>query len=226
MTQNLLEKDYYPIVEKWLAKQYNCFQTNINSGLLNSRAEVVGIRDTGGDLSGEIETIIVEVKRDQEPFSTASGQTFGYTIYANRVYLADNRHNGFTKDEIMIANHLGIGLIQINKNNKCSEVLTSPYYKPITKFNFLLLRNLRLAKCQFCDTYFKIGDEQNRSSKVTRNNVKKALLEERGIKFWLNELDERKEKFKSGRRSKDYTYETRYLCAECTYLLFSGRETT
>ena len=223
MAKTLLEKDYYPIVAKWLAKQYNCFKTQINTGILNSRADIVGVRDTGGDLSGEIEMIIVEVKRHQEPFATASGQTFGYSIYANRVYLADKRPNGFTKDEIMIANHLGIGLIQINENNKCSEVLTSPYYKPLTKFNIQFLNKLGLGKCQFCDTFFSLGAKNNIYSNVTRENIKKAIQEEKGLIFWKSELDNRKTKFKSSKRNKELTYERRYLCPECTDLLFSDK---
>lgn len=224
MATTLLEKDYYPIVAKWLAKQHRCFKTDINTGPINSRADVIGVRDTGGDFSGEIETIIVEVKRDMEPFATASGQTFGYTIYANRVYLADKRNDGFTQDEIMIANHLGIGLIQIDKNNKCSEILTSPYYKPLTKFNIQFLHKLGLAKCQFCDTYFNIGDETHKYSNVTRENVKKSIEEERGLIFWHRELNERKNRFKSDKRNKELTYERRYLCPECVFMLFSDRQ--
>lgn len=224
MTKTLLEKDYYPIVAKWLARQYNCFKTDINTGPINSRADVVGIRDTGGDFCGEIETIIVEVKRNKEPFATASGQTFGYSIYANRVYLADKRINGFSKDEIMIANHLGIGLIQIDKNNKCSEILTSPYYKPLTKFNVQFLHKLNLAKCQFCETYFTLGNSQLKEANVTRENISKAINEERGLVFWHRELDERKHKFKLEKRNKELTYERRYLCPECTHLLFSDRK--
>ena len=233
MAKTLLEKDYYPIVKEWLERQYNCFKTGINTGLVHSRADVVGIRDTGGDYSGEIETIVVEVKRNQEPFATASGQTFGYTIYANRVYLADKRENGFTQDEIMIANHLGIGLIQIDKNNKCSEILTSPYYKSLTKFSTQFLHKLKLAKCQFCATYFECEDDSNHAkvtsrsdSTFTQENFKKTIAEKRGVKFYLHEeMWARKYKFKTDndKRSPEYTYETRYLCPECTKLLFSDR---
>ena len=84
-----LEKTYYPIVAKFLAKSHQCFRTQVNAGLRHSRADVIGIRDVGGDFTGEIETIIVEVKRGSEAFATASGQTFGYTVYGNRIYLAD-----------------------------------------------------------------------------------------------------------------------------------------
>lgn len=135
------EKDYYPIVARWLQSKQHCFFTAINKGLKHSRLDVIGIRDVGGDLSGEIEVIGVEVKRGTEPFATASGQTLGYKIYANKVYLADSRDKSFTFDEINIASFLGIGLIQIKKET-CYERLSSPYYRPLTKFNLQLVEKL------------------------------------------------------------------------------------
>lgn len=224
MAKELLEREYYPKVEAWLKKEFKCFKAGINLGPVNSRADVVGIRDVGGDFSGEIEVIIVEVKRAKEAFATASGQTYGYKVYANRVYLADKRIVGFTEEEIMIANHLGIGLIQIDKNNRCREVLSSPYHKPLTKLHAQLLRRMDLAKCQFCETYFEVGNENGRTANVTRTKIKKAIQEDKGIVFWHRELDARKSNFKSSKRQKDLTYEKRYLCPECTHLIFSDRQ--
>jgi hypothetical protein len=100
----------------------------------NSRIDIVGIRDTGGDLSGEVETIAVEVKRGSFPFANACGQTLGYNVYANRVYLADLRAAPFTATELHIASHLGIGLIQI-KADKCIEVISSPVCKPMQRLS-------------------------------------------------------------------------------------------
>lgn len=68
------ERKLYPIVEKWMKKQFFCFKTAINRGVKYGRIDIVGIRDVGGDLSGEIETISIEVKRGSEPFATACGQ--------------------------------------------------------------------------------------------------------------------------------------------------------
>jgi hypothetical protein len=56
------EKDLYPLVEKWMKRHFLCFKTAINTGLKYSRVDVLGIRDVGGDLSGEVETIVIEVK--------------------------------------------------------------------------------------------------------------------------------------------------------------------
>jgi hypothetical protein len=150
----ILEKDYYPIVSSWLQKTYKCFKVKENVGIENSRADVVGVKDIGGDFSGEIETIIIEVKRGTEAFATAAGQAYGYTIYGNKVYLADVKPAGFSEDELQIASHLGIGLIQITESLRVKEVLSSPYYRPLSKFNIKFLHKLHLVKCQICQNHF------------------------------------------------------------------------
>jgi len=214
-----LEKTYYPIVAKFLLKSYQCFKTQTNAGLRYSRADVIGIRDTGGDFTGEIETIIIEVKRGSEAFATASGQAYGYTVYANRVYLADKRITNFTPLEVQIASHLGIGLIKIDAKNKCSVALTSPYYKPMTKMNADLLEKLCLCKCQFCESYFETGDIKNRYSKVSKEKVKKAIDEGKGVVFWNREISTRKEKHKVRIGKENTTYERRFICSDCVNLL-------
>ncbi len=85
------EAELYPAVERYLRKHFRCFSAGTNVGLRYSRVDVIGVKDVGGDLSGEVETIAIEVKRGAEPFATASGQALGYQVYANRVYLADVR---------------------------------------------------------------------------------------------------------------------------------------
>ena len=151
------EAKLYPIVEKWMKKHFLCFRTAINTGLKHGRIDVVGVRDVGGDLSGEIETISIEVKRGTEAFATSSGQALGYKIYANRVYLADVRSESFSHEEISIASNLGIGLIQI-KNGKCSEIISSPFYNPMTSLHLSVIEKLALGKCQLCNTFFELGD--------------------------------------------------------------------
>src|SRR5262249_23092779 len=147
------------VVARWVRRHFLCFQVAVNKGLRYGRIDVIGIRDVGGDFSGEVEMIAVEVKRGSTPFSNACGQTFGYRVYANRVYLADQRDRPFNHDEIHIASSLGIGLIWI-KGTKCKEVLSSPYYKPITKLQLSLFEALQLGVCQLCDSLFKVGEPE------------------------------------------------------------------
>lgn len=219
-----LEKTYYPIVSKYLQQHHKCFKTAINTGLKHSRADVIGIRDIGGDLTGEIECIIVEVKRGSEGFATASGQTFGYTVYANRVYLADKRTHGFSQEEIQIASHIGIGLICIDEKNKCSIILTSPYYRPMVKLNAQLLEKLRLGKCQLCHNYIETGDETNKHKNLTRSKINKAIVNETGLVFWNTEVANRKEKHGIRLGKENTTYERRFLCGDCVKLLAQLRQ--
>src|SRR6476661_7152824 len=97
MSAVIRESDLYPKLSRWLRGSYGCFATKHNLGLQHSRVDVLGIRDVGGDLSGEVETIAIEVKRGNQPFATTSGQARGYSVYADRVYLADIRADGFSR---------------------------------------------------------------------------------------------------------------------------------
>jgi hypothetical protein len=215
-----LEKKLYPLVEKWMRRHFLCFRTAVNTGLRYSRIDVVGVRDVGGDLSGDVETISVEVKRGAEPFATACGQALGYKIYANRVYLADIRTDSFSHEEVGIASQLGIGLIQI-KNNSCKEILTSPSYAPMNSMNLRLLEKLRLGKCQFCGSFFETGDLEHGKwrSKLSKEDLNKAIKERKGLIFWNYEVAERKDRL--GIRQTDDTYERRFVCPDCVEVFIS-----
>lgn len=201
---------------------FNSFQTGKNTGLIHGRIDVVGVRDVGGSFSGEIETISIEVKRGKEAFTTSSGQALGYKIYANRVYLADIRNHSFTRDEMKIANHLGIGLIQI-KNGKCHEIIPSPFYIPMISHNMALLEKLALGKCQICNSFFETGTNKNNKlpwNNLTRDSVDKAVADEKGFVFWNWEVARRKNKMGVRHLNQDTTYERRFICPECISYFF------
>lgn len=61
------ESDLYPIVERWMQRHFHCFKTVIDKGLRYERIDMFGVRDVGGDLSGEVETIAIEVKKGRTP---------------------------------------------------------------------------------------------------------------------------------------------------------------
>jgi hypothetical protein len=215
------EKSLYPLVERWLKRHYRCFATGINTGLRYSRIDVVGVRDVGGDLSGEVESIVVEVKRGTEPFATASGQALGYRVYVNRIYLADYRLSPFTFDEIHIASHIGIGLIQI-RARKCIEVLSSPHYKPITKLNLALMERLALGFCQICNSVFRIGeDKHHQFANLARENFKLAFDKGKGLMFWNQEVANRKNRLGIRQTQDGSTYERRFICPDCVDNLLS-----
>jgi hypothetical protein len=217
-----LEKEYYPLVARWLKRQFLCFKVAINKGLRYGRIDVIGIRDIGGDLSGEVESIAVEVKRGSTPFANACGQTLGYSVYANRVYLADLREERFTQDETFIASNLGIGLIQI-KGKKCGEMLSSPFYQPIAMMQLRLFEALRLGRCQLCDSIFEIGSAEgtNWYTKVAWENLQKAMESEKGLIFWNREVAERKRRLGiRGTKEDNRTWERRFICPDCVCSVF------
>jgi hypothetical protein len=223
MPKKFRESDLYPTVERWMRKHFYCFKTAIDKGLRYGRIDVLGIRDVGGDFSGEIETIAVEVKKGNTPFAKASGQTLGYRVYTNRVYLADWRREPFTADEIHIASNLGIGLIEI-RGRICREVLSSPHYQPITKLNLSLLESIAIGRCQTCGSFFETGNSKlNRRSytNLTGVDMKQAILKERGLVFWNYPAGRRKNKFNAKRVRKDISYDRRFICSDCVDVLFA-----
>jgi hypothetical protein len=214
------EASLYPVVEKWMKKHFRCFNTGVNIGLRYSRVDVLGVRDVGGDLSGDIDTIAIEVKRGSEPFAAASGQALGYKVYVNRVYLADLREKAFKPSEIEIASHLGIGLVHI-RGTQCREVLSSPHHNPISRMSLELLERMALGKCQLCGTYFEIGaGKDNRWSRVARENFGKAFSGDKGLMFWNRELAGRKAKLGVRVSTNDSMFERRYICPDCVYYVF------
>jgi hypothetical protein len=161
------------------------------------------------------------VKKGRTPFAKASGQTSGYRVYANRVYLADLRQTPFSTDEIAIASNLGIGLIQI-KGRVCKEVLTSPYYHPITKLNLSLLEKIAVGKCQICGCFFEIGDyNKYRFSNLARENIKQAINKTKGLIYWNYEAASRKNKYTATSTNRTGYYERRFVCPECIEVLFA-----
>ncbi len=218
--KNKREEILYPLVAKWVEKHFLCFKTETNKGLPYSKVDVIGVRDVGGDLSGEIQTIAVEVKREGSPFATTTGQTLGYNVYANRVYLAEERADPFSMDERDIASHLGVGLIQIH-HSKCREILSSPFYTPIRRLNLLLLEKLGLGRCQLCDSFFKMGDTKDHWLNMVRGEeeacrvVTKAINKKKGLMFWRTEVAERKRKIRLTSIEKGESKERRFICPEC-----------
>ena len=206
-----------------MKKHFLCFKASKNTGLKYGRIDVVGVRDVGGSLSGEIETISIEVKRGTEAFATACGQALGYRIYANRVYLADIRTKGFIPEEISIANNLGLGLIQI-KNKTCQEILSSPYYTPMKSFNLKLLETLTLGQCKMCNSFFEIGNMEKKHSRfanLSREDLKKAVKDKKGMIFWNYEVADRKYDVGIESVPDDSTRERRFICRECIEIFFS-----
>jgi hypothetical protein len=216
------ESELYPILATWMKRHFGCFKAAGPVGTKHSRADVVGIRDTGGGNSGEVELIVIEVKRGTEPFATASGQAAGYSVYANRVYLADIRERGFTVDEREIASNLGVGLIKV-KGGKAQEVLSSPEHRPISRMWLEMARRLKLFPCRICGTFVEVeGGYKN----FAKTDVLEAINNETGLVYWHEELAERKKKMKLTKHGGEDSWERRVICKECVWTLLAPLSAT
>jgi hypothetical protein len=223
MKRAIKESDLYPKLSKWLRTSYGCFATSQNLGLQHSRVDVLGIRDVGGDLSGEVETIGVEVKRGNQPFATTSGQARGYSVYADRVYLADVRTDGFTRHELDIASALGVGLIRISSSG-CREVLSSPRHKPIARMQLRVFEKMGYGRCCVCQCLFQVGKGKADYdfSHLSRAGIVKAAQRDKGLIFWNEAVGKRK--VPEGRK-KGISWERRFVCRECVQNLFPIHQT-
>lgn len=218
MTKRPKETELYPRLASWLKRSYGCFATAVNIGPRYSRVDVVGIRDVGGELSGEVETIAIEVKNGSQPFATTTGQARGYSVYANRVYLAEWRSGGFTRDEIDIASHLGVGLIDV-RSRAINECLSSPYHNPVPRLQLSVFERMGYGPCCVCGCVVQVGSGEHRYSftKMSRASISKAAKTDRGLVFWNHEVGQRKRVEDKRRKT---TRERRFLCADCVANLF------
>lgn len=218
----MLEHDLYPHVERWVKKHYRCWATGINTGLKSGRIDVVGVRDIGGDLSGKSEVVAIEVKAGTQVFTTSAGQAYGYSVMADRCYLADLRRGGspFSPDELMIAERLGIGLLAIRGNNQVDLVLSAPLAQPIDELRLQVLEKLGLADCSLCGTLFRRNGRGGANSfqgvvrSSDRNGLAEAAGKNRGYMWWLTAAADERD-----RSQRQQYYWRRYLCRDCSRAL-------
>ena len=163
MSSALGEKQYYPIVRKWLEKKgYYCGGSIVDSkgnpiyyqdkGTRRLRVDVAGIKNVGSRVSNEIEVVAVEV-RDKRNVSIRDIQAaYTYAQYAHKCYLATT--GLIDNQDKTDAQRLGIGLLQV-KNHRVIEVLNPqskiPDYSMMLKF----LNVLEVAKCSICGCFFE-----------------------------------------------------------------------
>jgi hypothetical protein len=221
------ERDLYPKVAEWARRSLGCFDTGIDRGLRLGRVDVVGLRDSGGRLSGRSEVISIEVKKGTQPFATSIGQAHGYSIYADRCYLAEMRSKPFSADERSIAAHLGVGLISItgSKRTRITEVVTSPLSTPLEGLRLELIEKLGYSLCTICNSLFQRGDRSRFDAYVQRHldsgrSRNRAVESEKGYMYWLSEVGNR-----SG-TGGDQTFHRRYLCSDCVPVVFGNPSVT
>jgi hypothetical protein len=220
------ESALYPRVERWL-KDERCFKTATNTGTKAFRPDLIGVRDVGGPLAGDVEILSVEVKNDNGPFVRSCGQALSYRLCSNLVYLADT--GSFQPEEVDIARALGVGLLEINGKD-CRERLSSPHYSPATQFSLPLLEKINLARCQLCGSTFEFSDSGDQrlirlnGDRYLDDTLRNAKGEEgsRGLRFWNWEVADRKKRMGLMDPKDDTTYERRHICRDCVGNILYG----
>ncbi len=171
------EEILYDSVETLLKESsFRCFRTGQKKGtMFLGYADVIGVRDIGGDIQGELEIVAVEVKLGFDYFGRHLGQSLGYSIFANRCYLAIKCENeaSFNIEHKELATRLGVGLIKItNKwgDWRAEEVLSSAQHVPIGPLKETLLRKaVGLVKCCICGFYVEQGKTSESWKKALKN---------------------------------------------------------
>lgn len=214
------EREYYPAIERFARSRLGCFTTAIDTGLRIGRVDVVGLKDTGGRLDGSGEVIAIEVKRGRSPFLTSIGQAAGYSVLADRCYLADIRAGSFTDEEIEIAQELGVGLIAISGTQRVrvSLELRAPRSTSVTALRAELIERLHYSTCTICNSFFERGEPGNFRARVEWKDIDKTAKTGKGFMYWLEEQDERSSD------SSTYVYTRRYVCPECVTALWPSSE--
>lgn len=214
------ERELYPRLRRFAESQLGCFTTAIDKGLDLGRIDIIGLRDTGGRLTGEGEVVAIEAKRGTAPFLTSIGQAAAYSVMADRCYLADVRPNGYTGQELEIAQELGVGLLAVtgNKRFRVTEELAAPRSTTVSSLRTELVERLQYSICTVCRSFFKRGREGT-FSETTRRSIHHAHDAEKGFVYWLYEQADR-----SGTNDK-YVYHRRYVCPDCVYALWPPEET-
>jgi hypothetical protein len=157
-----LEREYYPIILKYLANERHCLTASYNyqgeKAPFTERGQGQLIIDVYGLFGGidhrtrRIEGYAVEVKRSTQRQSLGYiHQAARYSVLAHRCYLA--QPSEFSDKTKIGAARVGIGLLQII-GNSVQLVAESRHFEPDPMaFALLLNRSLRISQCAVCGCY-------------------------------------------------------------------------
>ena len=228
--RNLREADLYEPVRRWAKKYFSCFTTGINTGTEYGRVDVIGMRQTPGDLSAQTELICIEVKKGTQPFLNALGQAAGYAIYGDFTYLADYRPSKpFTEEERLLAHQLGVGLIRIRSLGSIDLVSSAEQCVPVQNFKLRIADQLGYVRCSICSTFFQTGKRKGKyfdwtnleKHKDNRNLMIKGIGNGKGLVFWPDEAT-RNDVTHDHRHKDGLNYNRRFACNTCASLFLSN----
>ena len=219
MRKRLDETVLYPSIEELLQSDaFGCFKTGQKVGTsFVGLADIIGVREIGGDVRGDVEVIAVEVKTSPSCFGKILGQALGYSLLAHKCYLAvrfrEDRH--FSLEQKELATKLGVGLMEIKKYRsgwKCYHVQSSGNHVPHPhQMETMLRRGLQLIRCSFCGIF--IDSERE----AVTDSWKVALKEG---KIYRIMRSPKRDLLFSKRTKEDWR--RLYICKDCVEELWAG----
>jgi hypothetical protein len=201
----MAESALYPIVGEFLKRKFGCFHVQTQPTVTRYGAvDVVGLRQSAGKYGGTAEVIAVEVKATGSRFLNSAGQAVGYSVMADRCYLAIGG-DAIGEVESELASQLNIGLIAIRSRRGCEIVLTSPQYRPLRTQKLNLIRRLGFVECVVCASLRLRSEMLMQGS----HSLQTAAREHKGFRYLLSA--------KEG-QTQD-SPERRFICHDCVQAL-------
>jgi len=200
------ETDLYKFVERFLREELDCFDTFQKTGpKYVGYADVLGIRDVGGRLCGDIEVTAVEVKTSRYTLAKSLGQALGYSLFAHKCYLAiPMRYSKkYSPEDKEMATHLGVGLIEI-RTGQCTEILTSPHHQPINSLLLKALDYVGYGRCSICGTLIKVKEAWTKDLKYAGDT-------EGTMFYYIKKITDRPVTFSRQKEPTRFVY----ICHDC-----------
>jgi hypothetical protein len=177
----LEESEYYPAIEEFIGKKFNCLATTQGKGShAIGLVDVIGAHEIGGTFTNELELICTEVKLTTASFGKSLGQILGYSLYGERCYLAVTfkGDDNFNSEQIYSANHLGVGLIRVPVDDvsqpipdKIEVILSSERHQPILGLKQYLLHANGINQCVLCGVYKRKSETHEISRKIIKSDL-------------------------------------------------------
>lgn len=237
MAKKIAEKKLWKIVKEGLEKReygYMCSNSEarrkklkegfLSMGIGGVQADVIGFKDVGRFRQPKLEIIAVEVKPDLPNYRQREiDQAKRASLYAHKCFFAAPRE--FKSREIEIAVKSGIGLFQIDVENKKLKQVAPPV--PMNPEEITVIRlmdRLGYFKCAICDCYWNrafvpIGYRaKNYFSKKEQSKFYKFICDDCAQKLFKMVSPEIKkrhlEEWKTKRLIREQIQDLKKRCAE------------
>ena len=214
------ESELYPIVERFIVKEFGCGSTKLNTGTKYGHIDVLGLRERRSDLASQTELLAIEVKRGGTRFLNFVGQAIAYSLYAHRVYLAWEKPtgDGFTQEEVDIASRFGVGLLSISSKGRVALIASSSEFTPERHHLLQAADKLDYFECTLCRSFYpkessvqinQPGEINLKQDPSYRGNFRKAVASRKPALYYLFQLAEARGD------ERVYTYDKRFICKDC-----------